>query len=170
MSHFKDTIFLFMFFIAMAFAFIGNSYFNPVDAKFSALATDAAHEAVSTFTSPIKELFKNSAEPSSSYQSPYSTGQNFWLPAIMYLLAATLCISAIYFYYKMNHWSNFTPIEKWLRVVLMFVQSFMGFIFAIGGVKYLAYGLVHSFTFLAVFAFFSLILLGVFKQIFYRHS
>lgn len=166
---YKDLFFCSLVFLALAFAFIGDKYFDPVDAKFSELATDAIHGAASTFFSPFeKSLDENGT--STTYQSPYKTGQNFWLPAFMYIISTLLCILAIFIYTKMNDWTNFTKLEKGIRLALLIVPCFMGFIFAIGGLKYLSFALFHSLIFLLMIVLLPILLLTFIKGAFTKQS
>ncbi|MFB9326326.1 hypothetical protein ACFFSY_10410 [Paenibacillus aurantiacus] len=163
-SRYKDLVFCCMVLIALALGFIGNRHFHPLDTNFSTLATDAAQGAASLFVSPLKDMVEETPDLSEGYHSLYSTGQNFWLPGLMYTLAFFLCAGAFLFFYKFNNWDEILGLEKILRILLLLVPAFMGIVFGIGGIKYLVYGLFHSIVFIAVFGFLVMIILGVFKD------
>ncbi|MFD1780810.1 hypothetical protein ACFSFW_19335 [Fredinandcohnia salidurans] len=162
-GRFKDFLFLGLVLLAFTFAFVGGKYFSPIETNFTDLASDAIKDAVSTFTAPLKDATDNLE--TQSYNSSYNVSRSFWLPGLMYLLATIFSVFAVIIYTKFNEWKSLSNLDKLIKLAMIFVVCFMGFLFCISGFKYLLYGLFHALMFGVAFIILIIMALSILRVV-----
>jgi hypothetical protein len=155
--------------ISFVFAFAANSFFTPVDAEPSDLASEAVRDAVSFFTSPLKELNDdNSVEKES--KSKYVLGQNFFYPALLSIGAMTFLLVGMFTILLYKEWGERFSVNYWLNAILIFGLGGMGLIFGFNFFKYMFFGLVYSSVFIAVILLLGAVFIGGLRAFFGSHK